>query len=97
MSLLDDILKALDRWEEWRRLRAAPARLDAVERRLAALEAGLARRPAPETCPFCRTGALRLVDIVPEPGVFAALGAEIEVLHCENPACGREHRRPRPR
>jgi hypothetical protein len=38
MSVLDDVLKALDRWSEWKKMREAPARIDALEARLSALE-----------------------------------------------------------
>jgi hypothetical protein len=35
---LDDILKMLDRWGEWKRMREAPPRVDALENRIAELE-----------------------------------------------------------
>src|SRR5262245_28210128 len=59
MGILEDMLKALDRIPAWRDLQAVPAQMRALEERVAALEADLARCPA-EGCPFCGARAWRL-------------------------------------
>jgi hypothetical protein len=59
MGVLEDMLKALDRIDAWRDLQAVPAKMKALEDRMASLEAALARCPA-EGCPFCGARAFRL-------------------------------------
>jgi hypothetical protein len=59
MGMIEDMLKALDRIEAWRDLQAVPAKMRALEERMASLEAALARCPA-EGCPFCGERAFRL-------------------------------------
>jgi len=58
MSLLTDMLAAFDRWEEWKKMRAAPGRIDALEARLDALEKAPPEK-AGEPCPACGKPALR--------------------------------------
>lgn len=58
MSFLTDVLAALDRWEEWKKMRAAPARIDELEKRLAALETSPPEL-AGEHCKACGKPALR--------------------------------------
>ena len=54
MSLLTDMLTALDRWAEWKRMREAPDRIDALEKRIAELE-----KPTPKAeCSKCRSANL---------------------------------------
>lgn len=59
MSLLDDVLKALDRWQEWKRMREAPGRIDELEKRMAALEK-VPPEKSGDTCPYCGKPAFRL-------------------------------------
>ena len=60
MGLLDDVTKALDRWAEWGPMRAAPAKIEALEKRVAELEAKLAGPWPAEVCRFCGERAARL-------------------------------------
>jgi hypothetical protein len=57
---LDDILKLLDRWGEWKNMRAAPARLDELLARVAELEQKLIGPWPPDVCRFCGERAARL-------------------------------------
>jgi uncharacterized protein with PIN domain len=59
MSTLDNILRALELWPEWKKLRATPALVDELQRRIAALEERLQRAPG-EACKACGALALRL-------------------------------------
>jgi hypothetical protein len=59
MGMIEDMLKALDRIDAWRDLQAVPAKMKALDERMAALEAALARCPA-EGCAFCGARAVRL-------------------------------------
>lgn len=53
---IGDLLKVLDQWKDWTRIKTCPDKLDELERRVAALET----KPAAETCPSCFTGFLRV-------------------------------------
>lgn len=57
---LKDVLDLLDRWEEWRSLRATPARVASLEARIAALETLLAETRPPGYCAACGQRGLRL-------------------------------------
>ena len=81
MSIVDDVLKALDRIEMWRTLQGLPSRMDALEARMAEIDAGR----APGACPKCGKGPLRVADIKPHP-VFNDFGGETHELICD--ACG---------
>ncbi len=90
MSLLQDMLNTLDRWDEWKRMRASPDRVDELERRLAAVEARLTKAPGdPELplCELCRIGRLKTVAIRDDPK-FAFAGVKQHSLACDNPECG---------
>lgn len=56
MSLVTDVLQALDRLDWWRTLRALPDRMAALEARMAEIDAGR----APGTCPKCGKGPMRV-------------------------------------
>jgi ribosomal protein L37E len=55
MSVLTDILATLDRWEEWKKIRETPSRIEALQKRIEEIESKLKRAPG-EACPRC--GAL---------------------------------------
>ena len=89
MSLLQDMLSALDRWDEWKRMRQAPDRVDALETRLAEVEARLSAAPGdPELplCPICRKGRLRTVEITDDP-MLGPVGVQRHRLACDAPDC----------
>lgn len=80
MSLLTDVLAALDRWEEWKRMRAAPARLDDLEKRIQALEAKPRTVPG-RTCKACGENAARLTSSTPDKH-FGPVGGNREIWTC---------------
>lgn len=83
--MLQDVLAAFDRWGEWKRMREAPARIDELERRLAAIEGK--PRPAPgKECKACGEPAARRTGVEPAPAPFGMLGAKNETWTCS--ACG---------
>lgn len=84
MAVVSDILKLLETWPAWARLKAAPDRVDALEKRVAALEAALAQRPARDACPKCG-GALAIDGDKPHP-MFGVMGVRVRSLRCA--ACG---------
>jgi hypothetical protein len=62
MSLLDDVMNLFDRWDEGKRMRAAPGRVDELEKRVSELEALLSDDAPPEHCRMCGARAARLYD-----------------------------------
>lgn len=89
MPSLKDLLAVLDRWPRWKRIVEAPARIDALERRLAALEAAQ-HAPPLETCPSCGQKACRLTGARPDR-LFAHTGGTRRSYRCDN--CGQESER----
>jgi predicted RNA-binding Zn-ribbon protein involved in translation (DUF1610 family) len=86
MSTVDSILRLLEGWPAWKRITQAPDRVDALERRVAALEQRLDRVPG-EPCPKCGTRAMRATGETSDP-TFAVLGVRRVRYVCEN--CGYE-------
>ena len=62
MSLLSSILAALDRWEEWKAMRATPQRIEELEKRLAVLEELVGGRRPGDACPKCGRRTLRVAS-----------------------------------
>ncbi|MBX6382111.1 MAG: hypothetical protein IRZ07_03920 [Microbispora sp.] len=77
-------MKLLEQVPLWKRLKELPGRVEALERRIAALEAA---RPAADACPKCHAPALRLLAETPDP-MFGDLGVKLRAFRCE--ACGFE-------
>ncbi|HEM7803785.1 coiled-coil domain-containing protein [Burkholderia cenocepacia] len=90
MGLLEDIMKTLERVPGWKRISAAPAEIDALKARVAALEAKLA--PGGQVCPICNNPALKVVASVPDPD-FGFAGVKLDTLRCSG--CGHEETRQR--
>ena len=83
---LGDLLNLLDRWGEWKQMRAAPARIDAIEKRMAQLESQL--EPAPgRRCEGCGKLSLRLESsriVGPQGHKYTK-----QKWRCENEQCNR--------
>ncbi len=86
---LTDLLGLLDRWDEWKKLKAAPDRIDALERELADLRERLGPpdRWPPDVCKACGARALRMRRTFPQPDMRKIM----QFWRCE--ACQVEERR----
>ena len=87
MKSLDEIAELLRRWDVWKRVEAAPNRIDDLEKRIAALE----RRPHLPLCEKGGVGYLRLDRTEAPSGpfnVFAGAGLQLKIYKCDN--CGME-------
>lgn len=89
MAILSEILALLDKWPEWKRVRQAPDRIDALEKRLAALEATTPEQ-AGEPCPACGKPAMRRTS-QEERKLAGHLVGVTDVWTCS--ACGAVDRR----
>lgn len=85
MSTVESILALLNKWPAWKRITAAPERIDALEKRVAALENMLQRAPG-EKCPGCGQLALRATGERPDPGPLGMVGSKFRDYKCEH--CG---------
>lgn len=88
MLSVSDILKILDQVPVWKVLTKTPGRLDALEKRIAALEEAkmLPGLSPGEPCPACGAHALRRTSSEKSKGPMADLGARDEVWTCAS--CG---------
>lgn len=86
MALLDNVLSALEKWPRWKRVSEAPERIDELERRVAVLEAALARCPG-EGCPHCGEREYRVDRVERHPHrMIAGVGGRMRFMKCG--ACG---------
>jgi multidrug resistance efflux pump len=79
-AVTGDILAILDKIPIWKKVQEAPARIDALEKRIAELEAKLARAPG-EACPKCGELEFRTVKTAAHPQLGVA-GAVNRFLKC---------------
>ncbi|WP_321968872.1 coiled-coil domain-containing protein [Paraburkholderia tropica] len=91
MALLEDIIKTLERIPGWKRISAAPDKLDALEKRVQDLEAQLSQAGG-EICPICRKAAFKVIKSVPHPD-FDFAGTKLDTMKCS--ACSHEETRNR--
>jgi predicted nucleic-acid-binding Zn-ribbon protein len=85
MTVLAEVTELLRRWDVWKRVEEAPARIDALEKRIAELESRLQRAPG-AACPKCGALEFRTDKVVPRSDHFGALGAVNRHQKCG--ACG---------
>lgn len=90
MGLLEDIMKTLERVPGWKRISGAPAEIDALKARVAALEAKLS--PGGQVCPLCSEPTMKVISSVPDPD-FGFAGVKQDSLRCSS--CGHEETRQR--
>ena len=62
MGVMDDMLKALDRWDEWRILRTLPTRVAELEAMVQDLNQKLNGKWPADVCRLCGERGLRLTD-----------------------------------
>jgi hypothetical protein len=80
MSVIDDVLKVLDRIPIWKRLQEVPSEVDDLKRRIAELEEKLGGKWPADVCRFCGERAVRLhVTLGPDEK-----GYMHENWHCSN-------------
>ncbi len=60
MAALDNVLSILDKFPVWRRMKEAPEKLDALERRVTTPEEKLGDTWPADVCRFCGNRAARL-------------------------------------
>lgn len=86
---IGDVLAILDRIPIWKRVKALPDKIDALERRLAILE----EKPKLPICEACGEGFMRRQADAPLTGHFAVFndaGQGLKVYKCDK--CGFETR-----
>lgn len=86
---IGDALSILDRVPIWRRVKELPDKVEALEKRISALEA----KPKLPICEACGEGSMRRQDDAPLTGHFAVFndaGAGLMVYKCDK--CGFETR-----
>lgn len=81
MAVLGELVELLKRWDVWKRVEAAPERIDALEKRIAELEERLKRAPG-EACPSCGALEYRVTRSTPHPTLGPHLGTRLHHLEC---------------
>lgn len=84
MAVLSELVELLKRWDVWKRIEATPDRIDALEKKMAALEARLQRAPG-EACPKCGALDFRVESTTPHPDL-GDMG--VSIRQCKCGACG---------
>lgn len=91
MGMLEELNDLLDRIPLWKRLSAMPAKVQAMEDRIAALEAQLTGRPG-ALCPICNAAEFKRTASRPHPQ-FGFAGIKLDSYSCA--ACGHTEDRER--
>jgi ribosomal protein L37AE/L43A len=91
MGMLEDVIKALERIPLWKRVSALPVEVEALQLRVAALEARLAGKTGP-LCPLCNTPGFKRISSKEHPD-FGFAGLKVDSYVCEN--CGHKEDRER--
>jgi hypothetical protein len=93
---LKDLTMLLERWPVWRAIAGTPARVDALEQKVAKLEKEIAdllgKRPG-ESCPACGERSMRAGKAYPRMGSFPS-EYHYEDWRCEK--CGHQEQRTIP-
>jgi hypothetical protein len=77
LGMINDIMKALDKWEVWRDVQALPAKQIALEKRVVELESLLAGNAPADYCRHCGERAARYQRTI------GSAGGRMEVWKCE--------------
>lgn len=91
MGLLEDIMKTLERIPVWKRLATLPDEVEALNKRIAALEEKLAPATG-KRCPVCDALSLKVISSSPHPE-FGFAGVKQDKMRCGS--CGHEETRER--
>jgi hypothetical protein len=92
MSAIGDLVKLLDQIPIWRRINALPEQIEALQRRVQALEDEIKKRPAGERCPICEEGRLKVAK-VEKHFQLGDLGIQMRTMKCDNPTCAHTEER----
>ncbi|WP_027234700.1 ABC transporter C-terminal domain-containing protein [Leisingera caerulea] len=82
MISVSDILKILDKAPIWTTLKEMPQRIEALEARVAELEAKPAKAEHLETCELCGKPA-KVTDLKDHPH-FGTFGVKLRTVTCED-------------
>lgn len=91
MGMLEEFNDLLDRLPLWKRLSAMPDKMQALEQRVAALEAQLSGKTGP-ACPLCSAPGFKRTASRPHPQLDFA-GVKLDSYACA--ACGHTEDRER--
>jgi hypothetical protein len=80
-----DIIVILDNIPIWKQLKELPAKLEALEKRVAELENKVTLTA--DNCPKCKAKTFELLSTAPDP-VFGEMGVQKRLYQCS--ACGFE-------
>lgn len=84
VSIVDDVMKVLDKSAVWKRLQIIPAEVDDLKKRIEELEGKLGAKWPADVCRFCGEQSARLSRVFPTAGPTANVR---ESWKCE--ACGK--------
>lgn len=90
MSLMSDIVQALEGVDLWKRLKSAPGEIEALKERIDDLEERIEELAGRERCEYCRKRTLELQSMGPHP-TFGDMGARLAKYVCS--ACGKADER----
>lgn len=82
MGMIEDIVKALERIPIWKRVSGLPEKMDALEKRVAALEQKLAGGSG-ALCPLCDSPRFKRIKSVP-CGIFGDSGVMQDTFQCQD-------------
>jgi transposase-like protein len=85
LSTVSEILSLLEKIPQWKKLMEMPSKLEALEKRIAVLEKGIAG--GADVCPRCTKTDFRLISSRPHP-VFGDMGTKERLYRCGQ--CGFE-------
>ena len=83
MSTTSEILGLLEKFPAWKRIVDSPAKIEALEKRIAAIEAKLSG--GGEKCPSCGEYNFKVVNSIPHP-ILGDIGGVERTYECK--ACG---------
>ena len=92
MSALGDLNTLLEQIPFWKRIKALPDQVEALQRHVQALEDEIKKRPTVEQCPICETGNFKVTKVEPH-STLGDLGIQMGTMKCDNAACGHTEER----
>ena len=90
MSLISDIIKALDHWTEWRELRELPQRFTELEARVNILETQCRNNPSNSRCEHCGSTNVEIIGSRPSQSRLGRFGVRETKYKFQEEDCGKE-------